>query len=142
MLRCRSIKMSDENKINNDDKGPGKNGDFRVPPKTWIVWIAIIGGILALVLIRNQVNPQENGIKPSEFLSLVDEGRIDSATINFSPQSPIYEISGKYRPQAGAEKPTDNKPATAAAATAAAGNLVPFHVKLLLTDSMVDKLEK
>src|SRR3954469_19045119 len=104
MLGWRSFKMSDENKINNDDKGPGKNGEFRVPPKTWIVWIVIIGGILALVLFKNQMTPPVNGITPAEFLSKVDNNLIDSATINFSPQSPIYEISGKFRQL---EKPND-----------------------------------
>ena len=119
--------MSDENKINNDDKGPGKNGEFRVPPKTWIVWIVIIGGILALVMFHSQMTPPADPIKPSEFLSKVDNGSIDSATINFSPQSPIYDIIGKYRVL---EKTADPKSAT----------LVPFHVKMLLTDKMVEKL--
>jgi cell division protease FtsH len=121
--------MSDENKTNNDDKDR-KNGEFRVPPKTWIVWIVIIGGILALVLFRNQMTPPVDGIKPQEFLSKVDGGMIDSATINFSPQSPIYDIVGKYK---ALEKPSDPKSASV---------LVPFHVKMLLTDSMIEKLVK
>ena len=59
MLGWRSLKakkMSDENKFNNDDKDSRKNGDFRVPPKTWIVWIVIFGGILALFLF-NKLGP-------------------------------------------------------------------------------------
>ena len=60
--------MSDENKINNNDNS-GKNGDFRVPPKTWVVWILIIGGILALVLFRNNLTPPVDSITPQEFLS-------------------------------------------------------------------------
>jgi cell division protease FtsH len=130
MLGWRSFKMSDENKINNDDKDSRKNGDFRVPPKTWIVWIVIIGGILGLFLFRNTMTPPVDAIKPQEFLAKVDAGLIDSATVNFSPQSPIYDIVGKYR---ALEKPGDPK---------SSSTLVPFHVKMLLTDSMIDKLVK
>ncbi|HWD91878.1 MAG TPA: ATP-dependent zinc metalloprotease FtsH [Verrucomicrobiae bacterium] len=123
--------MSDENKINNDDKDPRKNGEFRVPPKTWIVWIVIIGGILALVLFRNQMTPPVDAIKPADFLAKVDAGLIDTATVNPNPQSNIYDIVGKYKTTS--EKPTDPKSPAA---------LMPFHVKMLLTDSMVDKLSK
>ena len=128
MLGWRSLKMSDQNKINNDDREPGKNGEFRVPPKTWIVWIVIIGGILALVLFKNGMAPQVASISPSDFLSKVDSNQIESATINFSPQSPIYDIIGRYRTL---EKPGDPKSAMTTAS---------FHVKMLLTDKMVEKL--
>jgi len=113
--------MSDENKTNNGDNS-GKNGDFRVPPKTWIVWIVIIGGILALVLFKNQMTPQVGMIKPADFLSMVASNQIDSATLNYSPQSPLYDIIGKYR-----------DPKTEA--------LVPFHVKMALSDKMLDTIE-
>jgi cell division protease FtsH len=124
MLGWRSLKMSDENKINNDDKGSGKNGEFRVPPKTWIVWIVIIGGILALVMFKNNMTPQVGAITPSDFLAAVDKEQIASATVNPNPQSSIYDIIGKFKPTA------DGKGGA------------PFRVKMLLTDSMVDKLSK
>jgi hypothetical protein len=127
MLGWRSFKMSDENKINNDDKGPGKNGEFRVPPKTWIVWIVIIGGILALVLFKNNLTPPVDAINPQAFLSLVDSNLVESASINPNPQSAIYDIIGKV------------KPSVEAKAGAASGS---FQVKMLLTDSMGDKLSK
>ncbi|HEX4263532.1 MAG TPA: ATP-dependent zinc metalloprotease FtsH [Verrucomicrobiae bacterium] len=116
--------MSDENKINSDDKDPKKNGEFRVPPKTWIVWIVIIGGILALVLFRNQMTPPLNIISTADFMNKVEAGQIDSATVSFSPQSPIYDVTGKF-------KAADPK-----------GVATPFHVKVLLTDSMIEKLQK
>jgi cell division protease FtsH len=129
MLGWRSFKMSDENKINNDDKDSRKNGEFRVPPKTWIVWIVIIGGILALVLFRNQMTPQPDAIKPQEFLSRLDAGLIESAVLNYSPQSPLYDIVGRYKTL---ENPADPKSPVSA--------LKPFHVKMPLTDKMLDKL--
>src|ERR1700750_1198553 len=108
MLGWRSVKMSDENKINNDNNS-GKNGEFRVPPKTWIVWIVIIGGILALVLFKNQMTPQPGSIKPADFLTMVSSNRLESAVLNYSPQSPLYDISGKGQNESG--------------------QLVQFHVK-------------
>ena len=114
--------MSDENKnINNDNSG--KNGDFRVPPKTWVVWILIIGGILALVLFRNNLTPPVDSITPQEFLSKLESGALDSAVLNYSPQSPLYDVSGKYH---------TGDPKT--------GPLTPFRLKLPLTDATADKL--
>jgi len=89
--------MSDENKYSNEDKDSRKNGDFRVPPKTWIVWIVIFGGILTLFLFQKRFTEPSESILPKDFLAKVDAGLIDSATLNFSPQSPIYDITGKYK---------------------------------------------
>ncbi len=53
-----TFKMSDENRINDDDKNPRKGAEFRVPPRTWIVWIAIFGGIILLMLFRERMDGQ------------------------------------------------------------------------------------
>src|ERR1044072_1988520 len=116
MLGWRSPKMSDENKINNNDNS-GKNGDFRVPPKTWIVWIVIIGVILALVLFKNQMTQPPGPIRPAEFLTMVASNRLESATLNYSPQSPLYDITGKGHDESG--------------------QLIQFHVKMALSDKML-----
>jgi len=120
--------MSDDNKINNDDKDSRKSGEFRVPPKTWIVWIVIIGGILALVLFRDRMNVPPDAIKPQEFLAKLDAGQIDQVTLNYSPQSPLYDIVGKYRLPDKNGEPSKS------------GALVPFHLKMPLTDKTLDKL--
>ena len=39
--------MSDENR--NDDRNGKKGGEFKVPPRTYILWIAILGAIPLLV---------------------------------------------------------------------------------------------
>ena len=41
--------MSDENK-----KDPKKGGEFRVPPRTWILWIVILGAIPLLLLFKER----------------------------------------------------------------------------------------
>ena len=43
--------MADENRYNDDEKNPKRGGEFKVPPRTWIVWIAIFGGIILLMLL-------------------------------------------------------------------------------------------
>ena len=47
--------MADDNKYSDDDKNPRK-GEFRVPPRTWIVWIAIFGGIILLMLFKEKLD--------------------------------------------------------------------------------------
>lgn len=127
MLGLRSLNMSDDTKFNNDDKDSRKNGEFRVPPKTWIVWIIIIGGILALVLFNKHMTEPSAPIQPSDFLAKVEAGLIDSATLNQSPQSSLYDITGKYKQL---EKNGDANTET----------LVAFHVKMPLTDKTLDKV--
>src|SRR6266704_881729 len=108
MLRCglrltvlgwpnRIAKMSDENKYNDEDKNPKKGGEFRVPPRTWIVWIAIFGGIIMLMLFRDRMDTQGEQLSQYQFFLKVDSNQIVKATINYSPQSLLLtEIIGKY----------------------------------------------
>src|SRR5437016_8346778 len=88
--------MADE-KYNDDDKSSKKGGEFRVPPRTWIVWIAIFGGIILLMLFKDRMEPQGEPISQSRFQQLVESNQITQATINYSPQNPyLTEIVGKY----------------------------------------------
>ena len=45
--------MSDDNKNRDEDRGGKKNGEFRVPPRTYIIWIAILGAIPLLMPAPN-----------------------------------------------------------------------------------------
>src|ERR1041385_6572276 len=119
--------MSDENKINEDDKNSRKNGEFPVPPKTWIVWIAIIGGIIGLVLFKDRMTVPPEPIRPQEFMAKLDAGQIESATVNYSPQSPLQDIIGKYKPVDKNGEVVKNGP------------LISFHVKMPLTDKLIEK---
>src|SRR5436305_2350597 len=88
--------MADDNKYSDDDKNPRK-GEFRVPPRTWIVWIAIFGGIVLLMLFRDRMETQGDPLSQYRFQQLVDSNQIAQATINYSPQNPyLTEIVGKY----------------------------------------------
>src|SRR5213593_970984 len=89
--------MPDENKLN-EDKNPKKGGEFRVPPRTWIVWIAILGGIVLLVLMKDKWEAQGENVPQWRFMQLVDSNAIVEAKVYYSPQNVLLtEIVGKYR---------------------------------------------
>jgi cell division protease FtsH len=121
--------MADDNKFKDDDKNPKKAGDSKIPPRTWIVWIAIIGSIITLVMFKGRMETPSDVLKPQEFISKVDSNLITSATINYSPQSQLQEITGKY------EK-------TDANGNVIKGELVPFRIKMPLTEELLNKLNK
>src|SRR4030095_11575947 len=84
--------MADEN-LNDDKK---KGGEFKVPPRNYILWIAILGLIPLLMLFRNNATSQGEALKLNQFLEKYERGNIASGTINYDPQSPLQEIRGKY----------------------------------------------
>ena len=127
MIVCavEGLPMAEQRKPNSPEENPKKAGDFRVPPRTWVVWIAIFGGIMLLMFFRDRMNSQGESISQYEFFQLVDSNRIEHATINYSPQSTyLTEITGTYF---GADK---------------TGTEVskPFVTKARLTESMEEKL--
>src|SRR5215475_397205 len=89
--------MSDDNKYNEDDKNAKKGGEFRVPPRTWVVWIAIFGGIILLMVMRDRWESPGELITQYKFQQLVESNQIAQATLNYNPQD-IYltEVVGKY----------------------------------------------
>src|SRR5579863_6994738 len=86
--------MAEDNKHSDDDKTP-KQGEFRVPPRTWVVWIAIFGGIILLMLFRDRLDNQGEMLSQYALFQKVESNQIAQATINYSPQS-LPEITGKY----------------------------------------------
>src|SRR6185436_10214184 len=90
--------MPDDNKLNDGDKNQKKGGEFRVPPRTWIVWIAIFGGIVLLMLMREKWETQGENIPQWKFLQMVDSNQVSEAKVYYSPQNSLLtEIIGKYR---------------------------------------------
>src|SRR5712671_5311223 len=91
------VKMADENKYNDDEKNGKKGGEFRVPPRTWVVWIAILAGIIVLLMLREKMDAPGEQLTQYQFFQKVDSNLIARATISYSPQSPfLTDISGKY----------------------------------------------
>src|SRR6266478_2224926 len=117
-------KMPDDNKSNDEDKNPKKGGEFRVPPRTWIVWIAIFGGIILLMLFRDRMETTGDVLTQYQFFQKVESNQIVRATINYSPQSPLLtDISGKYYKEEGGHRVE-----------------APFRTKARLTEAMENKI--
>jgi cell division protease FtsH len=115
--------MPDDNRYNDDDKNSRKGGEFKVPPRTWLVWIAIFGGIILLMLFKERMDAPGELLSQSRFWQLVDSNQIASAVINYSPQNPsLNEVVGKYY------RDSDHK------------SEVPFRAKVRLTPNMEEKL--
>lgn len=114
--------MAEKRKPNKTDEKPKKGGDFRVPPRTWIVWIAIFGGIMLLMFFKDQMNTEGQVLSQHEFFELVEADQIENASINYNPQSAyLTEITGTYY-ATGSDEGT------------------PFVTKARLTESMEEQL--
>ncbi|HTL16488.1 MAG TPA: cell division protein FtsH, partial [Patescibacteria group bacterium] len=79
--------MPDDNK-KGDDKGR-KGAEFKVPPRTYLLWIAIIGLIPLLVVFRNNTANQGQQLSQYEFLDKVTNDLIIKAVVTLDPQSPF-----------------------------------------------------
>src|ERR1043165_6506834 len=88
--------MANDNRMNDDDKNK-KGGEFRGPPRTWIVWIAIFGGIISLMMLKEKIDSQGELLTQAQFYEKVNSTNIASATINYNAQSSyLDEVTGKY----------------------------------------------
>src|SRR5208282_6511374 len=88
----------DSNQRNGGDRGQKKPpGGFKVPVSTWILWIAILGGLVALMMLKSHMTTQGEVLSQSEFLQKFNSNQIAHATINFNSQSsPLTPIAGSY----------------------------------------------
>ena len=114
--------MAEDNKYSDDDKN-SKRGEFRVPPRTWIVWIAIFGGIILLMLFKEKLDSPADLLSQYTFQQLVDSNLIVEASVNYNPQSPLNEVIGKYYKVENGQK-----------------TIAPFRAKVKLTDKMEEEL--
>ena len=87
-----------QNKKGGDKKPPG---NFQFPVSTWLVWIVIIGSIVALVAVNQKMHTPGNQISSDEFFKKFNAGLIAHATIEYTPQSAypnatFNDINGTY----------------------------------------------
>ena len=123
--------MADNNRMNDDDKNK-KGGEFRVPPKTWIVWIAIFGGIISLMMLKDRMDSSAEPLKQYDFLRKVESNLVASASINYGAQSGyLTEIVGKYY---AADKDGNRIKENGK------DKEVPFRTKVRMTERRVDRL--
>src|SRR5438045_6750627 len=128
--------MADEEQNKKGGDGQKKPpGNFDFPVSTWIVWVLIIGGIVAWALVHQQMKPPGNQISETQFFQKLDANLIARGTIDYAPQgaypnATFNDISGFYY-----EYKTDKD------TNVTKTNEVPFTVsQVLLTPSRLDRL--
>jgi cell division protease FtsH len=125
--------MADDNKFNDGGKNDKRNTEIKVPARGWILLMAIIGFIPLFMLLREKAETKYQPMSIAQFLEKVTNNQIISGTITYSPQSPIQEITGKYKDVDRQGKPYYDS---------ASGKPVehPFKIKIPLTEKRVDEL--
>jgi cell division protease FtsH len=89
--------MADD-KYNDQDRNSKKGPEMKLPPRTWIIWTAVISGILLLLMFKDRMEPQGELLTQAAFMQKVDSNQIARATINYDPQSLLTEVTGTYFP--------------------------------------------
>jgi ATP-dependent Zn protease len=116
--------MSNERKDQGQGASPIIVGESRTPRRAWIVWLAVLGAIVLLMLFKERMDSPAETISQYRFEQLVDAGQITHATVNYDPQNPaLNEVVGKYYKTEGDAKTE-----------------VPFRAVIRLTGSLERKL--
>src|SRR5688572_29289794 len=126
--------MSDDNKNNKDEeRGGKKSGEFRVPPRTYIIWIAILGAIPLLMIFKSNGPTSVEQLSQIQFQQKFESNQIARGVIVYDPQSPyLQEVRGEYYPADSSGKQILESNGKA--------KLVPFVAKVRLTEKMEDRL--
>ena len=88
--------MPEDKKHSDRDDGSKKAGEFRVPPRTWVVWIAIFGGIILLMMLKEHMTEPGKELNQAQLFQLVDSNLVVQGTINYSQAGVLQDITGKY----------------------------------------------
>ena len=110
----------------------GSTGEFKVPARTYLLWIAIIGLIPLLVIFRQNASNQGRPLSQHEFMQKATNDLIARATITLDPQAPhSRDIRGVYyRTDSDGRRMIENgKPVE-----------VPFVAQVFLTDERLETL--
>jgi cell division protease FtsH len=121
----------DQNRKNGDD--PKKTpGGFKMPSASWFAWIAIIGSLGVLMMVKGRMGAPNSTLSQADFFQKYESNQIAQATINYNLQSGnLIDIVGTYykTEKDGSIVKENGKPV-----------LIPFTTKALLTEKMKDIL--
>ncbi len=89
---------------NNESRRPERRGgEGRVPPRAWLLWLAILSVIPLLVFFKDRTEMRYRVLSHTEFLELFRNNQIAEGVIHYNIQSPLREITGKLvDPEGGA----------------------------------------
>ena len=121
--------MANENKSGDG----GKNNDFRASVRPWIIWLAILGFVPILIMLRDRAEPRRVTLSYTDFIKAVDEDRVVAGEIAYNPQSSdLRAITGQLK-----KLTKDGKPVMTAAGDEAADL---FRIKIPITPNLLEKL--
>lgn len=123
--------MQEPDKSRTNDQVP-RTPEFKVPARTYLIWIAIIGLIPLLVIFRQNATNQSQHLSQHEFMQKLEGDLIAKATITFDPESPhLRDIRGRYlKTDADGRRAIENgKPVE-----------IPFYAQVYLTDQILQQL--
>ena len=110
--------------LNNDNgRNEKKSGEPKVPPRAWLLWLAIFSLIPLLLIFRDKTDTKVRNLSHAEFLACLDKEQILEGTIHYNPQSPLREVTGKLRDAGGDKAP-----------------IVPFRVETRISEKLEDRL--
>ncbi len=125
--------MSDKRPNQDDERNGRKNGEFRVPPRSYIIWIAILGAIPLLLVFKGPSASPIRLLNQIEFQQLVDSNLVARGTIIYDPQGAyLHEVRGTYYAtdeKTGAQILENGKPKE-----------IQFDAKIRLSDKIEEKL--
>ncbi|MDQ6630384.1 MAG: ATP-dependent zinc metalloprotease FtsH [Verrucomicrobiota bacterium] len=102
--------MADENK-SNEDKNEKKNGDFKIPSRTLLIWIGILAIFTALMFFRDKTEIKPDDLSWVELSHKLEKGLIVDGRIINNQQSPyIRKIIGHFYEADHEGNPIKNKP--------------------------------
>jgi cell division protease FtsH len=116
--------MPEDNKPNGS--GKNKNGEVKVPPRGWLIWI-LLAGLVPLLFVVSKNKETKYPLMPrNKLLQLFQDDRITKGTIYYNAQSSILqEIKGFYTETNTATGKLEEK---------------PFRTKTKLQDALEEKL--
>src|SRR2546423_1067941 len=122
--------MSEENKLAGNGKNDKKNGEVKVPPRNWLIWILILGAIPIVMILKNRTEAKFAPLTRNELVTLVDKKEVLGGLIHYNPQSSLLqEVTGRY-------VKTDAKGNPVLDTTTGKPTEVAFRVKTRLNDSL------
>mgnify|MGYP000280094825 CR=1 FL=1 len=95
--------MSEE-RNNENRRSERRGGDGRVPPRAWLLWLAILSVIPLLVFFKDRTEARYRQLTHTEFLELFRKDQIAEGVIHYNVQSPLREITGKIADPDGGAK--------------------------------------
>jgi cell division protease FtsH len=90
--------MPEDNLNDRNRNGGERPTDSKLSPRTWLLWIVILGLIPAFMVLNATARRSYRTITSSQMWDLVNSNLVENAVINSSPQSQsLKEIKGTFK---------------------------------------------